>query len=145
VKIVIDTNVWISFLIGKILGNLKNYILDEKIRVITSEEQIEELVSVLRRPKFKEYFTESDIEELLFLVYKTCQFVEIKENVNDCRDKRDNFILEIAINGEADYIITGDQDLMVLNPYRGTRILSFHDFEDILNQTKQTKPTRQTR
>lgn len=135
-KIVIDTNIWISFLIGKILGNLKNYIFDGKIQIITSEEQIEEIVSVLRRPKFKEYFTESDIEELLFLVYKTYQFVEIKENVNDCRDKRDNFILEIAINSEADYIITGDQDLMVLNPYRGTQILSFHDFEDVLKQTQ---------
>jgi len=49
VKIVIDTNIWISFLIGKILKNLKEHIFNEKIEIITSEEQIKEILTVLRR------------------------------------------------------------------------------------------------
>ncbi len=61
-KIVIDTNLWISFLIGKILKGLKDLIFDKRITILTSDEHLEELFSVLKRPKFKKYFTHEDIE-----------------------------------------------------------------------------------
>lgn len=130
-NIVIDTNIWISFLIGKVLKKLKELIFEEKVTILTSHEQIEELITVLKRRKFKKYFSNNDIEEILYLVYKICQVVEIKEKVSVCRDKKDNFILDIAINGGADYIITGDYDLLALNPYRGIKIISFSEFEKI--------------
>lgn len=133
-KIVIDTNIWISFLIGKTLKKLKDLIFEEKVIILTSEEQIEEVIAVLQRNKFKKYFNNNDIEELLYLIYKTCKIVDIKERVNICRDKKDNFILDIAINGKADYIVTGDKDLLILSSFRGTKIITFSEYDNILSR-----------
>ena len=131
-KAVIDTNIWISFLIGKLLSGLDNYIVDGFLEVVLSDEQLEEITTVLRRPKFRRYFSTNDIEELLSLIYKSVQIVEVHHTIKDCRDEKDNFILETAVQGGADYIVTGDKDLLVLNPYRDKTIIGFREFEGIL-------------
>lgn len=133
-KIVIDTNIWISFIIGKSLINLKDFIINKKIDFITSKEQIEELIEVLHREKFKKYFNEKDIEELLLFISKFSLVVDIENNINDCRDKKDNFILETAIKGSVDIIITGDKDLLDLDPYKNIKIIKYTDFNIILNK-----------
>lgn len=136
-KAVIDTNIWLSFLIGKHLAGLDDYILDGMLEVVVSEEQLEEITSVLQRPKFRKYFSANDIEEFLSLLYKSADIVAVHHTIiNDCRDEKDNFILETAIRGRADYIITGDKDLLVLNPYRGKKIIGFREFENILKELK---------
>jgi uncharacterized protein len=139
VKAVIDTNIWISFLIGKLLAGLDDYILDGQLEVLVSDEQLEEITTVLRRTKFRKYFSSDDIEEFLSLLYKTSVVVDIHHAVKDCRDEKDNFILETAIRGRADYIVTGDKDLLVLNPYRGKKIIEFREFENILKESKKKK------
>ena len=136
-KAVIDTNIWISFLIGKLLAGLDDYILDGLLEVITADEQLEEITSVLRRPKFRQHFSTDDIEEFLSLLYKSARIVEIHHTIRDCRDEKDNFLLEAAVRGKADYIVTGDKDLLVLNPYRGKKIIGFKEFENIIKGTKQ--------
>ncbi|MEW6068407.1 MAG: putative toxin-antitoxin system toxin component, PIN family [Nitrospirota bacterium] len=134
-KAVIDTNIWLSFLIGKLLAGLDNYILDGLLKVVISEEQLEEITTVLQRPKFRKYFSADDIEEFLSLLYKSAKIVTVHHTIiKDCRDEKDNFILETAIRGRADYIITGDKDLLVLNPYRGKKIIGFREFENILKE-----------
>lgn len=134
---VIDTNIWISFLIGKLLAGLDDYILDGLLEVIIADEQLEEITSVLRRPKFRSHFSSDDIEEFLSLLYKSARIVEIHHTIKDCRDEKDNFLLETAIRGKADYIVTGDKDLLVLNPYRGKKIIGFREFENIIKETKK--------
>ena len=62
IKVVIDTNIWISFLIGKVLSGLSKVMIDSKITILFSDELFEELVQVLSRPKFKEYFSEDAFE-----------------------------------------------------------------------------------
>ena len=131
-KIVIDTIIWISFLIGKLLGGLENYILNKSIEIFTTDEQILEIITVLERPKFSKYFSKEDTKELLFLIQKTTMRVEIKHQIKDCRDEKDNFILETALKGKVDYLISGDKDLLILNPYRGIKIITYRQFEDIL-------------
>jgi len=133
IKVVIDTNIWISFMIGKALKGFEKYI-NKKIKIITSEEQIKEIISVLFREKFRKYFSTDDIKELLFLILKVSDLVEIKHNIFDCRDKKDNFILEMAVNGDADIIVTGDKDLLVLHPYRNISILNYKEFEEIMEK-----------
>jgi uncharacterized protein len=133
VKIVIDTNIWISFLFGKTLAGLENYIFSKSFEIITSNEQLIEISSVLQRPRFRKYVSYNEIEELLFLVIKTSKIIKPKIKVNDCRDKKDNFILEIALSGEADLIVTGDKDLLVLNPYKGIKIMNYREFQIIMN------------
>jgi hypothetical protein len=137
VKAVIDTNIWISFLIGKLLSGLDNYIVDGFLEVVLSDEQLEEITTVLRRPKFRRYFSTNDIEELLSLIYKSVQIVEVHHTIKDCRDEKDNFILETAIHGGADYIVTGDKDLLALNPYRDKTIIGFREFEGILKELRK--------
>jgi hypothetical protein len=139
VKAVIDTNIWISFLIGKLLAGLDDYILDGLLEVVISDEQLEEITNVLSRPKFRKHFSIDDIEEFLSLLYKSAQIVEVHHTIKDCRDEKDNFILETAIRGKADYIVTGDKDLLVLNPYRGKKIIGFREFEGIIKEAIKKK------
>ncbi|MCX8028200.1 MAG: putative toxin-antitoxin system toxin component, PIN family [Thermodesulfovibrionales bacterium] len=136
-KVVIDTNIWISFLIGRLLSGLEDYLIDGAIEVITSEEQLSEIKTVLQRPKFNPFFSERDIIECLVLLCKTTITVETKHEITDCRDIKDNFILEMAVNGKVDYIITGDKDLLIMSPYKGINIITYKEFEDTIQRIKR--------
>jgi len=91
-NVVIDTNIWISFLIGKKLAPLKDLVLNKKIVVLTSEEQIKEIIRVVERSKFYKYFSEDDINELIILLEYYCNNINIENIINDCRDSKDNFL-----------------------------------------------------
>ncbi|MBI5666095.1 MAG: putative toxin-antitoxin system toxin component, PIN family [Nitrospirae bacterium] len=122
---------------GNLLTGLDDHILDGLLEVVISDEQLEEITTVLRRQKFRKHFSPDDIEEFLSLIYKTARIVAIHHSVRDCRDEKDNFILETAVRGKADYIVTGDKDLLVLNPYRGKKIIGFREFENIMQELKK--------
>jgi uncharacterized protein len=130
VKVIFDTNVWISFLIGKRLHKIKQYILDGRIQIITCEQLITEIRSVTRREKMKKYFQKSDVEELLELLDIICEKVEIKPTHFISRDPKDNFLLDLIDFSKADYLITGDKDLLEHNPFKSAQILTPSDFED---------------
>jgi putative PIN family toxin of toxin-antitoxin system len=130
--VVIDTNIWIGFLIGKTLSGLSEALINDKIRVLFSDELFEEVAEVLQRPKFKKYFSQNDIAELISLIHLKTEFVEIRERFEDCRDPKDNFLLDLCVSGNADYLLTGDDDLLVLNPFRDVQIISYRNFREIL-------------
>ena len=56
------------------------------------------------------------------------EFIELAEKITVCRDPKDNKFLELAVAGNADCLITGDKDLLILNPFRGIKIISPSDF-----------------
>ncbi len=62
--------------------------------------------------------------------------IDIHSNVEICRDKKDNFLLKLAKDGHADYLITGDNDLLVLNPFEQTKIITIRQFKEFIT----TKP-----
>ena len=132
IRVVIDTNIWIGFLIGKTLSGLSEALMNAKIRILFSEELFDELVEVLQRPKFKKYFSQNDIMELISLIHLKTEHIEIRERFEDCRDPKDNFLLDLCVSGDADYLITGDDDLSALNPFRGVEIINYRDFRKIL-------------
>ncbi len=134
IRLVIDTNIWIGFLIGKTLSGLSEALINDKIRVLFSEELFEELVEVLQRPKFKKYFSQHDISELISLIHLKTELIEIRERFDVCRDPKDNFLLELCVSGNADYLLTGDDDLLVLNPFRDVKIISYRNFREILQK-----------
>ena len=136
IRVVIDTNIRISFLIGKTLSGLSEAITNDKIRILFSEELSDELVEVLQRPKFEKYFSREDIAELISLLHFRTEQIEIAEHFTDCRDPKDNFILDLCVSGNADYLITGDDDLLVLNPFRSVKIINFRLFREILQSFK---------
>jgi hypothetical protein len=131
-RVVLDTNIWISFFIGKAIRKLKRHLIESDVVVLTSDEQIGELLDVLKRPKFRRHLSSEDIEAMFLLIFERTERVEPKTPIVDCRDPKDNFILEIAVEGRADTIVTGDKDLLVMDPYRGIRILSASLFEKLL-------------
>lgn len=131
-KVVIDTNIWVSYLLGSLLQGIDEKILSKEIKVVVSDEMLKEMSEVSSRPKFKNIFTAKRIKELFSLIDSYAIVVSPSRKVNVCRDGKDNFLLEVALEGEADYLVTGDEDLLVLDPFHNTKIVKPKDFEGIL-------------
>ena len=88
----------------------------------------EELDDVLSRPRFERYVTWQERTTFLRDLFRMAVSVPITETVRVCRDPKDDKILELAVNGRADYIVTGDDDLLVMNPFRGIAIIRPAEF-----------------
>lgn len=131
-RVLIDTNIWISYLLGGLLKGLDGKIFSKEIKIVVSDEMLKELSEVLSRPRFKNIFTAERIKELYSLLDNYAVLVSPSQRVSACRDKKDNFLLEVALEGKAGYLITGDEDLLVLNPFHNTRIVRPKDFEEML-------------
>jgi len=131
-RVIIDTNIFISFLIGRRLHNLKDQIIDFKIRLVYSDQLIDELLIVTQRPKLIKYFPKANIDELIDLIHKIGDKVSITKEPDICRDSKDNFLLAIADKGRADFLVTGDSDLIALIKYKRTKIISYKDFERLI-------------
>jgi uncharacterized protein len=129
IRIVIDTNIFVSAFLGsKNAKFLLKEIFNGAYLLVMSSDQLEEIREVLLREKFNKYITRSEVEELMALLSFKATIPAIYERIYDCRDKKDNFILEEAVYGNAQFIITGDEDLLVLNPYKWIKILTLKDF-----------------
>ena len=131
-KVVIDTNIWISYLLGGLLQRIDEKVLSKEIKAVVSDETLKELSEVLSRPRFKNIFTAERIKELFSLLDSYAIVVSPSQKVSACRDEKDNFLLEVALEGKADYLITGDEDLLVLNVFHNTKIVRPKDFEEML-------------
>ena len=114
------------------MHSLDKRILSKEIKVVVSEEMLKELTEVSNRPKFKDIFTAHRMKELFSLLDSYAIVVSPSQKLNVCRDEKDNFLLEVALEGKADYLITGDEDLLVLNTIYSTRIIRPKDFDNIL-------------
>ncbi len=130
VRVVIDTNIWISFLIGKSLLGLTDALVNNRVQVLFSDELFAELFEVLQRPKFKKYFSNTSVEQLLVLLNEKIVWIAVDDKFTDCRDAKDNFLLNISVSGQANYLITGDADLLVLNPFHGVDIITYQFFQN---------------
>lgn len=127
-KIIIDTNLWISFLIGKSFTNLKSLIVEQQIKIIISEQLLTEIRTVTQRPKLTKYFPPQKVEDFLEFLESIAIKIKITSKVTLCRDPKDNFLLALAKDSRADYLLTGDNDLLTLNHFENTKILKYIDF-----------------
>ena len=130
VKVIFDTNVWISFLIGKRLSRVKEYISDGRITIITSTQLLKEIRIVTGRDKLKKYFPEDSVKELIALLETIAEKIEIEPTHFINRDPKDNFLLDLIDYSKADYLVTGDKDLLELNPFKTAEILTPKEFEE---------------
>lgn len=128
-KIVFDTNVLVSALLFK---TSKSRLAYEKAllnhQIISSLECYKELVEVLSRPKFSKYFSEIDKSIFLINYFHSTQFVKVNIVVEDCRDPKDNKFLALAFEHSSDFIVSADNDLPILNPYKNIPILTPNGF-----------------
>lgn len=127
-RVIIDTNLWISLLITKDLKILDIRVKTGKIKIIFSLELIEEFLSVAHRPKFKKYFSNEDIEQLIDLFEFYGEIAQVKSKIELCRDPKDDFLLSLAIDSKAAYLITGDNDLLDLKRIGKTKIITMTDY-----------------
>jgi putative PIN family toxin of toxin-antitoxin system len=129
IRYVFDTNTLVSALLfaHSRPGQAFRHAL-KRGRVLLSSSTIEELAEVLQRAKFERYVTAAEREEFLAAFVERAIFVEPTEEVRACRDAEDDKFLELAVSGNASYIITGDDDLLVLHPFRSIAIMTPAEF-----------------
>ncbi len=132
IKVIIDTNLFISFLIGKGLINLKDNLIEAKVELIFSEQSIKELQIVTQREKFRKYFPIADVENLIAFFKRNETIIKINKVDKVCRDPKDDFLLALAIKSKANYLVTGDNDLLVLKKHQFTKIISIKEFEKVV-------------
>lgn len=127
-RIIIDTNLWISFLLTHDLSKLDKTFLDKQVVLLFSQTLLDEFIEVAQRPKFKKNFTLQDLERLLVQIKNLAEFIEISSNVKICRDPKDNFLLSLAKDGKATHLITGDKDLLDIKEFGLTKIVTIIDY-----------------
>ena len=128
-RFVLDNNILVSALLVK---NSSPFWVIKKVEemgvILYSEATLLELNQVLNRKKFIKYFTVEEKQEFIVKLIESAELVVIKESIDVCRDPNDNKFLELAVSGDANFIISGDQDLLVLNPFRNIEIITSNDF-----------------
>ena len=128
-RFVLDANVIISALLFK--KSLPRQALDKARKqgiVLMSRPIWSEINKVLARPKFDKYISLQERQLFLLAFEQTVRFIEIQETINACRDPKDDKYLELAVNGKAECIVTGDQDLLILHPFREIPIITVAQF-----------------
>ncbi len=132
IRVILDTNLFISFLIGKRLKGLKESIVNSNITLIFSEQNILELENVASREKFRRYFPKDDVADLVKFIRITGLVYEINDYDEICRDPKDDFLLALAKLSNANYLVSGDRDLRELKIYHRTKIVTIDEFEKVL-------------
>ncbi len=124
-RLVFDSNALVSRLLlpDSTPGRAVRKAVDEG-QLLVSEATLMELAEVLSRPKFNQYVSLADRQKFLRLLGSVAELVQITYSIQACRDPKDDKFLELAVNGAATAIVTGDRDLLVLNPFHGVAILT---------------------
>lgn len=130
-RLVFDTNVLVSAALfaDSVPRRALNASLTDGIVLLSLPLSLE-LAEVLIREKFDKYLAMETRMSFLNDLLRVVQTIDITETISVCRDPKDDKLLELAVSGRADHLITGDEDLLVLNPFRGVDILTPRQFLD---------------
>ena len=130
-RIVIDTNLWISFLLTKRFEFIDRLLESGNAELVFCNELLAELVDVADRPKLRRFFSTEDWVLMFEIIEQYAIYVSVVSSVMLCRDAKDNFLLSLAKDAQADYLLTGDKDLLVLKTFGTTRIITITEFQKI--------------
>lgn len=133
IRVVVDNNCWISFLIGRRLSKLVDLLSNERVILVICSELLAELRDVTSRPKFAKYFNQSDVESLIDFMQIIGETVEPQQSVKLCRDAADDYLLALAAEAKAEYLVTGDDDLLVIKEIGACQIVDVSTFEQIIS------------
>ena len=130
IRLIVDTNILVSaFVFGGATKRYLNLVFSAKdIAMLMSDDTIDELGDTLFNERFRKYRPVSELAILFDLYVKSTFKIRIAETFDLCRDPKDNRFLDLAYGGRADYLITGDRDLLALDPFYKTRIVAISDF-----------------
>jgi hypothetical protein len=136
IKLVIDTNVWISYVINRFNSNLNKVLLDHRFDIISSKQLSQEVNETLHNIALSKFIQENTRTEFLKVFSLATLEINVISDVKICRDSKDDFLLSLAMDSEADYMITGDKDLLILPTFNKTTIVTLKEFIDIFNLNK---------
>jgi len=126
-RVVLDTNVFVSALLGGRLRAIVDAWKTGRFTLIVSEAIMREYLDIINRPKFE--FTMQEIAATTDYLFKHVDYVTPTETITVLEaDPSDNIFLEAAIAGEAAYIVSGDHHLLALKAHRGVAIITAHEF-----------------
>ena len=129
VKVIFDTNVWISFLIGKRLAFLSNFISSGQIKIVYCKQLIDEILDVTSRKKIRKYFPKESVIELIELIETIGELYEFEPVNFICNDPKDNFLFDLIEVSKSDYLVSGDKELLLHNPFKTATITTAKNFE----------------
>ena len=134
-KIIIDTNLWILLLIGKKLSEMRALCNSDTISVYICEELITEFIRIASHEKIRKYAPEERAKETVNLMKLSCIEVAIRNAVVSLhlRDINDLYLLALADIVKANYILTGDKDLLTLQSHNQTKIVTYNEFIQLIN------------
>ncbi len=132
IKVVLDTNTLVSTALNEnsVSGKAFEKVRGDGYNPLTSQATLAELGEVLFRGKFDKYVSAENRKQFFADYVDLASMLQVEITITDCRDPKDNKFLELAVIGEAKVIISGDSDLLVLNPYRGILIMNSSGFLD---------------
>jgi uncharacterized protein len=136
-RLVVDTNILVSAILSpdSIAAKVLNW-GESNANILYSMDTLTELLSVLGRSKFSNYIDPKDIDGLAMRIKTTWFCVAILHQVKLCRDSKDDKFIDLALNGNASSLITGDHDLLVLNPIQNISIINPRNFWNEINEVK---------
>jgi uncharacterized protein len=124
-RVVIDSNVLVSFFLRR--GSTPWRVVRDVMecgQLLVSDDTLAELEEVLRRSKFDRYVSRALREQFLTILPTFATHVAVVERIEACRDPRDDKFLETAVNGQADFLVTGDRALLAMRTFRSVAIVS---------------------
>ena len=131
-RVVLDCNLLISALMRADSLPARAFDLARNAyEIVVSEPCFNELKRIFYRPKFARYFSKEEADLFLEVFQNVATSIKPTEIITACRDPKDDKYLELAVAAEANFIVTGDADLLVLHPFRGVSIISPRAFLEI--------------
>jgi putative PIN family toxin of toxin-antitoxin system len=138
IRVIIDTNWYISATINKKSRRvLYKLISNPSLVILFSEEILNEYQQVILRDKFKKVIRSKQITRFMDLVISQIELINLTSDLTGSRDFKDNHLLSLSLDGHADYLVTGDLDLLVLNQTGSTKIVTLSDFIEIISHKAQ--------
>ncbi|MDR1142571.1 MAG: putative toxin-antitoxin system toxin component, PIN family [Planctomycetaceae bacterium] len=132
IRIIIDTNIWISSLLSaRLFQKIESILVLDHI-LLFSKHLVNELERTVNKQKFQNNIDIITYNAIFQRIRQTATFVDVQSIVEICRDPKDNFLLALAKEGNADYLITGDKDLLILKKYGKTKIVTIKELEQII-------------
>ena len=128
-NVILDTNIWISFLFGKQLQSVASVFDNADVNVFVSQELVTEIRSVISRPKISTHISPEAVEAMWELMRERCYPIENYSVIEtSVRDAKDVYLLAMSEAIPAHILVTGDKDLLVLKRHKDTVIMNYQEF-----------------
>lgn len=134
-KVILDCNIWISFLIGHQTELMRRILTDLRFDVYVCDELMNEINEVSSRPKIRSRITDSEMDDFCRIIFAFCKVADIEHVVDsNIRDPKDLYMLSLAESIDADYLVSGDADLLDLEQHHKTKMIKLSEFKSLIQK-----------